>query len=218
MAADGNWKSALAYAAQQDELTLSRVKSPRPTVHAPINLFVAAPMSAYADNAEFKNNRSRLVEFISGLRGSGKFDKIFCPAVELDDIDKFDQNEYAFAADLLALEQSDAFVLYYMPPLPVRPSSVLVEAGMAIALRLPSLFVVKRRGDLPYILKDADKVALSNVASHKPAARERLPDAMVSRLPDEPYVKIVETDADDAAPVDEALSWFEQTHAKGSPR
>src|SRR5262245_16339218 len=99
------------------------------------DLFLATPMSAYTDPEDYARVRDVVVRFYMELKSKTKLGRVFCPALELADATKFDPDEHALVEDFLALEESEAFVMFYLPPLPQRPSSVYVEAGMALKAR-----------------------------------------------------------------------------------
>lgn len=159
------------------------------------DIFVSAPMSAYADDSlAYKTNRDTLINLFDNLKAKSRFSKFFCPAVLFDDLTSFNAAHDALAEDFAALEQSQAFILYYLPPLPTRPSSVFVEAGMALAARIPSVYIVRNRLDLPYMLRSADKLLVNDAGANRRFSPE----------PPEPLVKIVELgegEAPDAAAI-----------------
>lgn len=164
------------------------------------DIFVSAPMSAYADdNVAYKANRDTLLDLFQNLKAKSRFSKFFCPAVLFDDLTNFNAAHDALAEDFAALEQSQAFILYYMPPLPTRPSSVFVEAGMALAARIPSVYIVRSRLDLPYMLRSADKLLVDGAGANwrfQHAARE-------------PLVRIIELGEGEAPDAADIGRWFE---------
>jgi len=167
------------------------------------DVFVAAPMSAYAsDDKAYSDNRDRLLNLFSELKSRTKFRHFFCPAVIIDSLHKFDPSEHALVQDVLALEASEVFILFYLPPLPSKPSSVFVEAGMALLARKPSAFIVRSRDDLPYMLRTADQITVDRLRSSwkQPSFPESIPTKS--------FVKIVETGDDNIIDVDELAKWF----------
>lgn len=158
------------------------------------DIFVATPMSAYVDQESYSRNRDNIVKLYQEFRRKNEFIRFFCPALGLSDVNRFDPNENALIQDLLALESSEAFIFYYMPPVPEKPSSVFVEAGMALTLRLPSVYLVRSRSDLPYMLREADKVTQSDLALGRRKHGRPIP-LNTKNISIEPFVKIIETDA-----------------------
>jgi hypothetical protein len=66
----------------------------------------------------------------------------------------FDSESLAFQVNLAILQAACRFVLLLTEPV-VKPTSVWVEAGLALALRIPSTYILENREWLPYILKRA---------------------------------------------------------------
>ncbi len=193
--------AASAYAAFPDET--------RAEAHARrFDIFVSTPMSAYAsDEAAYKYNRSTLLDLFESLKKNSRFSNFFCPAVLFNDLTSFNGELDALAEDFLALEASQAFILYYMPPLPVKPSSVFVEAGMALAARIPSVYIVRSRADLPYMLRGADTFLVDEGAS---GWRVPAPKADAERAAREPMVKIMELAEGQSPDADEIGRWLEK--------
>lgn len=64
----------------------------------------------------------------------------------------FDSPGFALADNVPAMLNSRRFVLY-VPTIVEKPSSVWVEAGMALVLKKPSVYFIPGREVLPYILQ-----------------------------------------------------------------
>lgn len=120
------------------------------------DIFLACPMSAYSGD-DYDRMRNSVIDIIKKIRMRDKQSRIFCPAVEIKDLASWDLPQTALEEDLAALEQAELFVMIYTRPIPQKVSSVVVEAGMALAHRIPSLFIVSDRSDLPYLLRSADE-------------------------------------------------------------
>lgn len=132
------------------------------------DVFIATPMSAYT-GPDYSINRAKIIELVRLVRNLDKRADIFCPAMEIVDTAKWDLSQEALEQDMLALERADLFIMTYLRPLPKKASSVLVEAGMALALRVPSIFLVDDRSDLPYMLRDADQLSSARDRHRKSA-------------------------------------------------
>ncbi len=171
------------------------------------DIFVSAPMSAYAgDQQAYQANRDTLLDLFQNLKAKSRFSKFFCPAVLFDDLTNFSATADALSEDFSALEQSEAFILYYMPPLPTRPSSVFVEAGMALAARIPAVYIVRSRQDLPYMLRSADKLLVDAAGANR-----RFPAP-----PREPLVKIVELGEGEAPDAAGIGRWLEKRNERAA--
>lgn len=117
-----------------------------------IRIFIAAPMSVFASEAEYVLHRDIVNRVCEDLERSGDV-SVYFAGRKIAGTSGFDDPQHAFRADFEALAACDLFVLYY--PVPVR-SSVLVETGMAIGRRKPCLLVPARRDDLVFLLKQAE--------------------------------------------------------------
>lgn len=176
------------------------------------DLFVATPMSAYSDDVSYSSNRNKILSLFKDFQSKTRFRRFFCPALQLASVDKFDPNENALIQDFLALESSEAFLFFYLPPLPVRPSSVFVEAGMALRSRTPSVYIVRSRDDLPYMLRQADKVSLTDLLSSQKRVGMSATALASKRLMHDPFVKIIEVgNADFELDAISIADWFEKT-------
>jgi hypothetical protein len=117
-----------------------------------VRIFLAAPMSAFSSDDEYRLHREIVGKVCDHLERSGQASVYFAGRAIAGASD-FDDPKAAFLADFQALVECDLFVLYY--PAPIR-SSVLVEVGMAIGRGKPSLLVPARRDDLVFLLKQAE--------------------------------------------------------------
>lgn len=116
-----------------------------------ISLFLASPMAAFPENSEYREDRKRVSHIIKAFRAYCRFGSIYYAGTTLASKADFDPENISLAANIKALEQSQHFVLIYPRPL---PSSVLVEAGIALALKLPSAYFVRSKTDLPFLLQN----------------------------------------------------------------
>lgn len=172
------------------------------------DIFMATPMSAYASDSEaYRRNRETILAIFAELKRQTRFTKFFCPAILVESAAKFDAHEQALVQDVLALEASEAFILYYMPPLPKTPSSVFVEAGMALSARIPSIYIVRSRSDLPYMLRTADQITFDRLSPglSRRNARSRASSASSTG----PVVKIIEVGDAPGPDASEIAGWFE---------
>jgi hypothetical protein len=117
-----------------------------------VRIFLAAPMSAFASDAEYQLHRDIVGRVCDHLENTQAV-SIYFAGRQIAGAAGFDDPKAAFHADFRALAACDLFVLYY--PAPIR-SSVLVEAGMAIGRGKPCLLVPARREDLVFLLQQAE--------------------------------------------------------------
>jgi len=119
---------------------------------ASFRIFLAAPMSAFSSDEEYRLHREIVGRVCDYLERDGET-KVYFAGRAIAGATDFDDPKAAFLADFHALIDCDLFVLYY--PAPIR-SSVLVEVGMAIGRGKPCLLVPARRDDLVFLLKQAE--------------------------------------------------------------
>lgn len=119
---------------------------------AGVRIFLAAPMSAFASDVEYKLHRDLVGRVCEHLEKDGDVSLYFAGR-QIAEASDFDDPKAAFRADFRALVECDLFVLYY--PAPIR-SSVLVEVGMAIGRNKPCLLAPAHRDDLVFLLKQAE--------------------------------------------------------------
>lgn len=112
--------------------------------------FVSAPMAALADQEAFERQRADTLKVIDAMRRYCGCRDIFYAGSEISRPDQFESEDVAARMNMNALRDSRIFVLIYPEK---QASSVLVEAGIALALRKPSLLFVRSRDDLPYLLR-----------------------------------------------------------------
>jgi nucleoside 2-deoxyribosyltransferase len=121
-----------------------------------LDLFIAAPMSGYQSDAEYRRTRGLVMSLIAALKDARPNARIYFAGTGIETSADFTGQKMAMQDDLAALQRSDVFILIY--PEKVH-SSVLVEAGYALALRIPTIVLVRRKADLPYLFQEAENLA-----------------------------------------------------------
>lgn len=139
--------------------TLVGVSKQIPKVSLKHDVFLSSPMAAYDNDAEYKRDRENALAIINTLKQECRFDSVIYAGNEIKSISDFEAADISVNKDFQALLESRYFVLLYPKKL---ASSVLVEAGWAIALGKVSLYFVRDRDDLPFLLKQAEQ-AFSSV-------------------------------------------------------
>jgi hypothetical protein len=116
------------------------------------DLFIAAAMSAL-NSQDYATGRESILAVMTRLSKSHGFARIYFAGAAIAGSEDFTSASDALRNDLEALRNSKLFVLVYPTKL---VTSALVEAGYALALRLPCLFLVRDKTDLPYLLNRAE--------------------------------------------------------------
>ncbi len=124
------------------------------------DVFLAAPMSAYSNDREYREGRDEVLALIEALKAKFGFREVYFAGQDVASVERFSSNDAALAQDMAALRASRAFCLLYPARL---ASSVLVEVGYAMALGIPCVLLTRRRGDLPFLLIDAEKRAIEGI-------------------------------------------------------
>jgi pimeloyl-ACP methyl ester carboxylesterase len=120
------------------------------------DVFVAAAMAGHEGETQYAESRAAVLALIRVLHEKCGFPEVFYAGTTMPTMADFDPKALALQLDLRAMRASRYFILYY----PRRvASSVLYEAGWALVLGKPSIYIIK--GDqnddegLPFLLKDA---------------------------------------------------------------
>ncbi|MDJ0601133.1 MAG: nucleoside 2-deoxyribosyltransferase [Crocosphaera sp.] len=122
--------------------------------------FIASPMSGFSDDALYKQNRKVILGLASHLSVQYGFENVYFAGENLASKEQFNSSTIALERDMSELEQSDIFIFVYPDKI---LSSVLIEAGYAMALRKPMLILVREKKDLPYLLQEAEKTGGSSI-------------------------------------------------------
>jgi pimeloyl-ACP methyl ester carboxylesterase len=117
------------------------------------DVFVAAPMAAFGSDREYQANRADVLRLLEALQASG-FKALFYAGEKFDSIKSFDLHALALVDDIAALRQSRYFLLYYPQKI---ASSVIFEAGWALIMGKPAVYIVRDDKDLPFLMKDASQ-------------------------------------------------------------
>lgn len=137
---------AHAFAGQREDVGVERE----------YDLFLSTPMSGLGDDRAYQHHRTFVLEVLDALKSHPTLERIYFAGLNVDSIQGFDAGDEALLADTLALRQSRLFCMVYPAKI---ASSVLLEAGMALAWGKPCTFFVRRREDLPYLLQHPERVA-----------------------------------------------------------
>jgi len=117
------------------------------------DLFLASPMASFDSDEEYKQEREEILALITTFRKSCKFNSVIYAGRDIEGMKDFDAPDISVKDDFEALKESRYFVMVMPRKL---TSSVLVEAGAALAKGKPSIYFVKDRDDLPFLLGQAE--------------------------------------------------------------
>jgi hypothetical protein len=121
------------------------------------DVFLSSPMAAYANDDEYKRDREAVFRIIEAMRTACGYNVSYA-GHDIHSLSDFDAPDISIAADLDALDNSRLFIMLYPRKL---VSSVLVEAGIAMARGKPSVYFIRHRDDLPYLLRYPEQAPTS---------------------------------------------------------
>lgn len=116
------------------------------------DVFVAAAMAGNKDDAEYQENRDAVLALIEVLKSQCHCPSVFYAGTTLPVKDAWDPKILALQIDLQAMRESKNFILFYPKKI---ASSVLYEAGWALILGKPSVYITPNDKELPFLLNDA---------------------------------------------------------------
>lgn len=145
-------------------LILRDLRNPRPKRPFALayDLFLASPMAAFEDTAAFQRQRADIARIKEALRAHAKVGSIY-DAGEKIGSSGFNPQDVAAEDDLEALRLSRTFLLIYPQKI---ASSVLFEAGYAIGMGKPAIYVTPATATLPFLMQQ-----LSNLSRGYPQVR-----------------------------------------------
>lgn len=112
------------------------------------DVFLSTPMAAYSSDAEYQADRTQYKKLFDSLKQDSDL-SVYWAAEKIESMSDFDALDVSVLDDLKALAQSRYFVLIYPRKL---ASSVLFEAGYALALNRFSHYFVRDHNDLPFLM------------------------------------------------------------------
>lgn len=118
------------------------------------DVFLAAVMAGHEGDAQYKVNRESVLALKRTLEQKNGCKSVFYAGTNIASMAGFDDDTLALNVDLQEMRASRNFVLYYPEKI---ASSVLFEAGWALVLGKPSIYIVRDRDDLPFLLNNASQ-------------------------------------------------------------
>lgn len=114
-------------------------------------VFVAAVMAGHATPSAYEDSRAGVMRVVQALRAKCKHG-VFYAGETLATTDAFEQAGMVATEDMRKVARSRYFLMIYPEK---AASSVLMEAGVALANERPSVYCVKDIADLPYLMQRA---------------------------------------------------------------
>jgi nucleoside 2-deoxyribosyltransferase len=133
-----------------------------PKLSIKYDLFLASPMAAFGNDEEYQRDRDNVLKIINAFKQEARFESVVYAGTEIKSVKDFDAADLSVNQDFQKLVESKYFVLLYPKKI---ASSVLVEAGWALALGKPSVYFVDNYDDLPFLLQKASQ-AFSSVRTY----------------------------------------------------
>lgn len=117
------------------------------------DVFLAGPMASSIGG--YSSGRGPLLDLAETISEYAHLNVYFAGR-DIPTDESFDMADIALDVNLSAIETSKYFVLF-LPESPVEPSSVWVEAGVALHMGIPSLYFIPDHASLPYMLRLATR-------------------------------------------------------------
>ncbi len=115
-------------------------------------VFLSAPMADITDEATYKLQRDEILRVKDALRKFCRFETTFYAGTDIEAPDGFNTEHIALRGNFRRIQESRRLMLIY----PKRSgSSILFEAGLAIAFGKPSVWFIKAGEKLPYLMRGA---------------------------------------------------------------
>lgn len=140
----------------REQRRLEDLKEIIPPVVDEFDAFVSAPMAALPDDEAREKYREDVLKVCDALHEHVGLKRIYYAGKDITTEYEFEAEDVAMRKNLISIRDSKYFVLVYLEP---ALTSALVEAGIALALRKPSLYFVTKREDLPFLLRRAAQAA-----------------------------------------------------------
>jgi hypothetical protein len=134
-------------------LWVGSVHPRRPTpIKFEYDVFVASPMAGYNNKAKYEDQLKDTLAIISALQSYCGIKTVYYAGMKITSVDEFEPTDIAAEIDLEAIRKSRTFVMLYPEEI---VTSVLFEAGFALALGRTSVYFVKDREHLPFLMRSA---------------------------------------------------------------
>lgn len=119
------------------------------------DVFLASPMASVEGSEEYEVERQAARDVKEALENYCDL-SVYYAGESLESKEEFDSPVVAAEENFDALESAQRFVLLALGKV-TRPSSIYVEAGYALARKLPSLYLVRHPVALPFVLRSLNQ-------------------------------------------------------------
>ena len=109
-----------------------------------IKIFLAAPISSFKDEVQYKKNRENLLYFIRKLNNG--FD-VYSEILNIGSLESYDEPGQSAIKDFSKISEADIFIIYH--PMNIQ-TSTLIELGYAIA-KQKKIIIIAELDALPYL-------------------------------------------------------------------
>jgi hypothetical protein len=123
------------------------------------DVFIATPMAALETEEDYQRARLEVLKVCDAFRQHCGL-SVYCAVEQCPTMRAFQTSKVSIKKDLKAIRKSHYFVMLYPTKI---LSSILVEAGFALATRKCSLYIAAKREEMPFMLQDAES-AFSDVS------------------------------------------------------
>ena len=123
------------------------------------DIFLSVPMTSLPNDKLYREHKTLVTNVFERITSEIKL-TVYNPTIGKSRKELMDLPQVSLEKDLAALDRSRYYVMILSES---KNSSVIFEAGFAFCHRIPSLYFVKDREHLPYIIREAEKSALVQV-------------------------------------------------------
>lgn len=114
------------------------------------DVFIASPMAGLKGEAEYKKQLQDTLSVIAALQSYCGVQSVYYAGQKITSVEDFEPTDVAAEVDLEAVRKSRSFLMLYPADI---VSSVLFEAGFALALGRTSNYFVHDRQQLPFLMR-----------------------------------------------------------------
>lgn len=135
------------------------------------DVFISSAMAGLHTEEDYKNYRNEAIHLEKILKSKCNFKSVFYAGRDIKTKAEFEAQNISLHNDFVALVESKYFLLLYPDKI---VTSAIFEAGWALALGKPSVYYVRNRHDLPFLMAQAGDASLdSKVTIYEYDGRDR---------------------------------------------
>ena len=134
-------------------LTWREIKNPRRPnpLTFEYDLFVASPMAGYGDKKKFQKQWKDTIDIVAAIQKDCGIKSVYYAGNKITSIGDFEPKDVAAEIDLEAIRRSQRFLMLYPEKI---MTSVIFEAGYALALGRDCVYFVQHKEHLPYLMQE----------------------------------------------------------------